>query len=189
MKTFNLTENEMIMMLTAMAGITVDMTPTEIAERLERVSKTLKEYGLDDPKLAIGDFINRYYLPFDEPTEGLQKKVKNFAELQAATFEFLEPEPVATNTTNPEGDDPINSPSHYKWLKDEIGVEPIDICELFNFNIGSALKYLMRAGRKRENGNLTLAQNAYVDLMKAATFCKREAENRLAECANPDVIY
>ena len=186
MKTFSLTENEMIMMIAAMAGITVEMKVESIFDRLERVGKILKEYGLDSPNSAITDFMNNYFLPFGEPTPKLQKKVQNLAKLQAETFEFLEPEPATQNT---EDNDSINSPSHYTWLKEKIGIEPLDICEHFNYNVGSALKYLMRAGRKRENNSLTLSQNAYIDLMKAATFCKREAKNRLVEIAvTPSII-
>ena len=45
----------------------------------------------------------------------------------------------------------VEHPNHYKWMEDEIGVEPYKICELFNFNIGNCLKYLFRAGKKLYN--------------------------------------
>lgn len=179
MKTFKLTESEMIMLFTVMAGITVKMKEQEISDHLEAIARKLKAVCLDNPRLAIAKFLDNNFMPFGEPTTTLIKKVKNLLENQASIIEFMAPE-----TANPsQNNDPIDPPSHYTWLKDEIGVEPIDICEHFNFNIGSALKYLMRAGRKRENDSLTLAQNAYKDLMKAATFCKREAENQLSKCA------
>ena len=175
----------MIMMLTVMAGIKVEMKMEEqqIRDHLEAVANKLKAVCLDNPKLAIAKFLDDNFMPFGEPTTELMKKVKNLLEDQAPIIEFM-----AQETAPSQNNDHINSPSHYTWLKDEIGVEPIDICEHFNFNIGSALKYLMRAGRKRENDSLTLAQNAYIDLMKAATFCKREAANQLARCAKPTVI-
>lgn len=43
----------------------------------------------------------------------------------------------------------VNHPSHYAWLKNLCGVEPIDICRHFDFAIGNALKYLMRKGQGR----------------------------------------
>lgn len=46
----------------------------------------------------------------------------------------------------------VNHPSHYSWLKDACGVEPIDICRFLNFNLGNALKYILRAGHKSEEG-------------------------------------
>ena len=45
----------------------------------------------------------------------------------------------------------VEHPNHYKWMEDEIGVEPYKISELFNFNIGNCLKYLFRAGKKLYN--------------------------------------
>lgn len=42
--------------------------------------------------------------------------------------------------------DPVNHPSHYTWLP--TGLEVIDITKHFNFVLGNALKYIMRAGRK-----------------------------------------
>lgn len=172
MKVFTLTENEMIMMFAAMAGITVGMKPEEIADRLEKVGKTLKEYGLDDRRLATADFMNQYYMPLGEPKSKFQMKVQNLAELQAETFEFLEPEPV---TPRPEDND-INYSSDYEWLRERIGMDPLRICEHFNFNIASALKCLIKAGKERPINNFSFALDAYQNLMEAAFFCKREAE-------------
>lgn len=61
----------------------------------------------------------------------------------------------------------VNHPSHYTWLKEQVGIEPIDICQLFNFNLGNVLKYVMRAGRK---------DDAIQDLEKAAVYLKKEIE-------------
>lgn len=44
--------------------------------------------------------------------------------------------------------DNVNHPSHYTWLKDKCGVEVIDITRHLDFNIGNAIKYLLRAGHK-----------------------------------------
>ena len=44
------------------------------------------------------------------------------------------------------GGDPVNSPSHYRWLPN--GVEVIDITENFDFLMGNVLKYVLRAEHK-----------------------------------------
>lgn len=68
--------------------------------------------------------------------------------------------------------DKIN-PEWYKWLKDEIGVEAIDICELFTFNRGNAIKYLLRAGIKTEKG-YSVPEKELEDLRKAKWYIERE---------------
>jgi hypothetical protein len=78
------------------------------------------------------------------------------------TLGFAEEElsPVATEGTTP---DPVDHPSHYTWLPN--GIEVIDITQHFNFNLGNALKYIMRAGRKGD---------AAEDLKKAARYLSFE---------------
>ena len=61
------------------------------------------------------------------------------------------------------GNDPVNHPSHYTWLPN--GIEVIHITQLFNFNLGNALKYIMRAGHKGD---------AAEDLRKAAKYIEFE---------------
>ncbi|MFC9974324.1 DUF3310 domain-containing protein [Spirillospora sp. NPDC127200] len=70
--------------------------------------------------------------------------------------------------------DPVNHPGHYTWLH---GLEVIDVTEQFNFNIGNAIKYLMRAGRK--GGPDTATQ----DLAKAAWYIRREIDRLTKEAA------
>ena len=69
--------------------------------------------------------------------------------------------------------DNVNHPGHYMWLKDEIGVEVIDITRLFDFDLGCALKYIFRAGRKTEAG-YTPHEKAIEDLKKAVFYLKDE---------------
>lgn len=68
--------------------------------------------------------------------------------------------------------DLVNHPPHYK----SGGIESIDVIEAFdlNFNAGSAIKYILRHGRK---------DNALMDLRKAAWYIKREI-SRLEEQTN-----
>lgn len=46
----------------------------------------------------------------------------------------------------------VNSPSHYTWLKDKCGIEVIDITRHMDFDLGNAIKYILRAGHKHEQG-------------------------------------
>ena len=67
-----------------------------------------------------------------------------------------------------ETDDQINHPSHYTWIKDKVGIEVIDITRHLDFDLGNAIKYILRAGRKpinKSNFNLNIA--AIQDLKKA----------------------
>ena len=66
----------------------------------------------------------------------------------------------------------VNHPSHYSWLKDLCGVEPIEICQHFDFSVGNALKYIMRKGKVERN--LTEKQQRIQDLEKAIYYLKNE---------------
>lgn len=50
------------------------------------------------------------------------------------------------------GHDPVSHPSHYRVAppsdRHPHGIEAIDVTQLFNFNVGNALKYLLRHGKK-----------------------------------------
>ena len=47
-----------------------------------------------------------------------------------------------------EKEDKVNSPSHYSYLKKLCGIEVIDITRHMDFDLGNAIKYILRAGRK-----------------------------------------
>lgn len=67
-----------------------------------------------------------------------------------------------------ETDDQINHPSHYTWIKNKVGIEVIDITRHLDFDLGNAIKYILRAGKKpinKSNSNLNVA--AIQDLKKA----------------------
>lgn len=70
--------------------------------------------------------------------------------------------------------DPVNHPDHY--AKHPSGIECIQITEHMNFCLGSAMKYIWRAGLKGD---------ARQDLEKAKWYLDREmdriAENRFEE--------
>lgn len=68
----------------------------------------------------------------------------------------------------------VSHPSHYAWLKDLCGVEPIEICQHFDFSVGNALKYLMRNGKVERN--LTEKEQRIQDLKKAIYYIKNEID-------------
>lgn len=66
----------------------------------------------------------------------------------------------------------VNHPSHYAWLKELCGIEPLDICRHLDFNCGSVLKYLLRKGK--EEKNLDERQQRIQDLKKAKVYLEDE---------------
>jgi hypothetical protein len=72
-------------------------------------------------------------------------------------------------------EDNVNHPSHYIWLKDLCGIEPIDICKHLDFDLGNALKYILRAGHKKDN-SMTEGEKAIEDLKKAIFYINDKIE-------------
>ena len=66
----------------------------------------------------------------------------------------------------------VSHPSHYAWLKDLCGVEPLDICRHLDFNTGNAIKYLLR--KDKVDGNKTKTEKRIEDLHKAVFYIKDE---------------
>lgn len=67
-------------------------------------------------------------------------------------------------------DENVSHPSHYTWLKDKCGIEVIDIIRHLDFDLGNAIKYILRAGRKpiiNENLSDDFLRAAIQDLKKA----------------------
>ena len=69
--------------------------------------------------------------------------------------------------------DKINHPDHYTWLKEVAGIEVIDITRHMDFDLGSALKYILRAGRKHEAG-MSNDDKRIEDLKKARWYLDDE---------------
>ena len=78
--------------------------------------------------------------------------------------------------------DSVNHPSHYTWLKDLCGIEVIDITRHMNFCCGNALKYIIRAGHKKD-ARLTDTEKQIEDLNKAIWYLKDEIK-RITEFEN-----
>lgn len=69
--------------------------------------------------------------------------------------------------------DKANHPNHYTWLKDKCGVEVIDLARHMDFNMGNVLKYVLRAGYKKEEG-YSDSQKKLEDLREAAFYLNDE---------------
>ena len=63
-------------------------------------------------------------------------------------------------------DERVEHPSHYMWLKELCGIEVIDITRHMDFDLGNAIKYILRSGHKSEEG-YTDKQKQVEDLKKA----------------------
>ena len=65
--------------------------------------------------------------------------------------------------------DRVNHPSHYTWLKELCGIEVIDITRHMDFDLGNAIKYILRQGHKSEKG-MSDKEKAIEDLKKAVFY-------------------
>lgn len=85
-------------------------------------------------------------------------------------------EEIAKNGTivTEEKEEMVNHPNHYAWLKELCGIEPIDICRHLDFNCGSAIKYLLRKGKKEMN--LSEREQRVQDLSKAIFYLQDEID-------------
>ena len=86
----------------------------------------------------------------------------NYSSINREEFDNL----VSTSLIPCEKPDNVNHPSHYTWLKEKCGIEVIDITRRLDFDTGNAVKYLLRAGYKTEEG-MTDKEKTIEDLKKA----------------------
>ena len=78
--------------------------------------------------------------------------------------------------------DNVNHPAHYTWLKDLCGIEVIDITRHMDFCLGNAIKYILRAGHKKD-ASLTDTDKQIEDLNKAIWYINDEIK-RITEFNN-----
>lgn len=77
--------------------------------------------------------------------------------------------PVVAPSVSDNKENKVNHPSHYTWLKDLCGIEVIDITRHMDFCLGNAVKYILRAGHKSEEG-YSNRQKEIEDLKKAVFY-------------------
>lgn len=68
----------------------------------------------------------------------------------------------------------VNNPQHY--ISHPSGVECIQITEHYDFCVGNAIKYLWRAGLKRDEGQSNV-EKEIEDLQKAKWYIERKINN------------
>lgn len=105
-----------------------------------------------------------YDVTTDGTIFGCNNKRFNFHDLpinNSVYFKTLEYNPLVAKN------DAVNHPSHYTWLKDKVGIEVIDITRHLDFDLGNAIKYILRAGHK---------QDAIEDLQKAIWYLNDKIE-------------
>lgn len=72
-------------------------------------------------------------------------------------------------------EDKVNHPSHYTWLKELCGIEVIDITRHLDFDLGNAIKYILRCGHKEELG-YSEKEKTIEDLRKAIFYINDKIE-------------
>jgi hypothetical protein len=68
----------------------------------------------------------------------------------------------------PPAHDHVDHPPYYRWHP--AGIEAVDVCEAFSYNLGSALAYIWRCGGTVTKGDVE------TDLKKAIWYLRRELE-------------
>lgn len=124
-----------------------------------------KDFYIEDVKFAsVGDHI--VLLPDNTTvvnTNGKQR-VANLPSI-IGDKEYFSPTFETVSDTVP-NEDMVNHPSHYTWLKEKCGIEVIDITRYMDFNLGNAVKYILRAGHKKDS-SLSDKEKTIQDLEKA----------------------
>lgn len=95
---------------------------------------------------------------------------------------------IRKNYNTLQKEDRVNHPSHYNWLKEKCGIEVIDIARHLDFNIGNAIKYLLRAGYKSEKGYSNNAKTIE-DLKKAIWYIQDKIKILEDNPQSAEVLY
>ena len=107
------------------------------------------------------------YLTDSRYFEEYDKTIKELITVPDVTFEKSEVKTISLEEASKAISKTIEHPSHY--TSHPSGIECIEIAKYYDFCIGSAIKYLWRAGLKSEEGKST-KEKEIEDLKKAITF-------------------
>lgn len=122
----------------------------------------IEENTVEGMNFIVSNEVMRNYFKKVVPfTEAVKEKQENRAE-----------HPKVMNEST-ESTERVEHPIHYTWLKELCGIEVIDITRHLNFNIGNCVKYILRAGHKKEAG-MTDREKRIEDLKKAAFYINDE---------------
>ena len=81
----------------------------------------------------------------------------------------------------------VLDPPHYSWMREVVGLEPKDIAGLLPYHPGTALVYILRAGRKDYHGR-GVDEAAIIEYEKAIRHLGFEVERlrqRVSRQSNP----
>lgn len=107
------------------------------------------------------------YLTDSKYFEEYDKTIKELITVPDVTFEKSKVKTISLEGASKSILETIEHPSHY--TSHPSGIECIEIAKYYDFCIGSAIKYLWRAGLKSEEGKST-KEKEIEDLKKAITF-------------------
>lgn len=137
-----------------------------------------KDYYIDDELFALkGDYV--HLLP-DNTTIVNTNRKQNVLYDHPEILEDIEYFVCTFSTQSNKGTDyyissnnidKVDHPAHYTKLKDTCGIEVIDITRNMDFCLGNAIKYILRAGYKSEEG-YSKNQKEIEDLEKAIWYIK-----------------
>lgn len=146
-----------------------------------KICKGLVFYFLQKDAVALRINTDKY-LPKFKVIGVEKKKVKcliygvdneESEDIAVFDFEYVSEHGCITEQQQPKSE-MVNHPNHYAWLKELCGIEPIDICRHLDFNCGSAVKYLLRKGKKEMN--LSEREQRIQDLRKAIFYLQDEID-------------
>lgn len=139
-----------------------------------------KMVSIDDVKrIDVGyleDCVNKVVKIYHKNGESESFNIGNSDEIKKEVISFIH-EIASINKINtrinrlPPMEDKVNSPSHYTGHPS--GIECIDITEHYDFCVGNAIKYLWRAGLKKEAG-ISDKEKEIEDLKKALYYINRK---------------
>lgn len=128
-----------------------------------------KDFYIEDIKFAsAGDYLGVMNDGRVVRNINTNKVIVNLPEVTTDKEHFV-PAFKTSSSAARVNDDKVNHPPHYTWLEDKCGIEVIDITRHMDFDLGNAIKYILRAGHKEEEG-YTNNEKEIEDLQKAVWY-------------------
>lgn len=139
-------------------------------QEIQKIKDLVNKISAVVVKPQRGTFSNNTYICIKsilQEVKQLQDEVSNLEKL----YNSIYPQESTSEQKDSSLKDKVNHPSHYSYLKELCGVEVIDITRHLDFDTGNAVKYLLRAGHKSEQGYDDTTK-AIEDLQKAIFYIK-----------------
>ena len=137
-------------------------------QHIKKIKDIIKSINEIIYKKTSNTFLNGEYVNIDFFSNYVQQLQKEVSELEKV-YNYNNSQELVSKPKETPPKDNVNHPSHYSYLKELCGVEVIDITRHLDFDTGNAVKYLLRAGHKSEEG-YTDKDKAIEDLKKAVFY-------------------